>query len=138
MAKTPATVQTIRAEEIKTIEAVLRGYLWDKGSANGSVVYYIFEWGKTTSYGTWGDYVQVTDYNAPGYVLYKATSLDPDSDYHFRIDSVIDGDWNYGEDRAFHTRATSPGGAAGYLWVEGGNLCYMDENGHKKVLEGEG
>lgn len=135
------TVQTIEAEAITNTEAVLRGYCWDVGLAEGGFV--ILGCGEVEDYSQWskwGDWQVVWSSDTPSYRVWKATGLSPNTLYYFGIVSKDVGgeNQNFGGYKQFKTRTTAPVGVAGHYWVEGDYWCYLDDGGYRRKLKGEG
>jgi len=133
---TAPTTQTVEAEAITNTTAILRGYCWDPGS--DTIMYGIFRWRVVGGAWSYGNYIQMTSTNTPGYFMCKQTGLTTNTNYEFEFCGREGDNWYYPGAMTFKTRATAPDGTAGHLWIEGNYLCYLDSAGYKRRIAGEG
>ena len=96
---------TLSATNITANSATLNGQINTYG--NGA---YVFQYGKTTSYGSLSDAGGNTGYNMET-VSETISGLDPGTTYHFRIRVLNNSGTSYGDDMTFTTLSTGSNSA---------------------------
>lgn len=95
----PPTAVTGEAQDVTHNGAILHGTV----NPNGSATIAHFEWGTTTEYGITGPPINVGSGESPIPVQQNVGSLDPKTEYHFRVVGSNDGGEDEGDDETFET-----------------------------------